>query len=374
MRMPDSNFVVHDYIVVPYITRTGSFLDGFKQLSMDTYTFRCPYCGDSQKKRNKTRGYIYKKSNVGYMMKCHNCGVSHGIRTFIKDVNPALANELRLEIFKANGKQVKNIVEFQEYVETITPEFTGIMQQHVDSRNQIETLHVKITDDTVPSDVLDYAVNRKLPLQELYYTENIVDVLMTIEKYKMRLDENSDCYNHLTDKMAICIPYFSDTGVLTHLQYRFIDNGNFRYLTVEIVESPYKIWGLHKVDKNATVYVFEGAFDAMMVNNSVAVAQGDMASVYEYLKSLEYDCVLVHDNDYRSNKQINKQVQQSIAKGASVVLYDDIFTEKDANAMVTDQKWDCDMLESYYKKRTFNGMRAKLELTRNSSLNRPVLS
>ena len=56
-----------------YIGLVSSRLQKFKKVKSDLYNFRCPICGDSQRNKNKARGYIYPvKGNTNY--KCHNCG------------------------------------------------------------------------------------------------------------------------------------------------------------------------------------------------------------------------------------------------------------------------------------------------------------
>ena len=61
------------YIDLKYIMMLSPRLDKFKKVRDNLFNFRCPYCGDSQKFRNKARGYFYKKKN-DFLYKCHNCG------------------------------------------------------------------------------------------------------------------------------------------------------------------------------------------------------------------------------------------------------------------------------------------------------------
>ena len=50
-----------------YIGLVSSRLPKFKKVKADLYNFRCPLCGDSQKQKNKARGYIYaKKADANY--------------------------------------------------------------------------------------------------------------------------------------------------------------------------------------------------------------------------------------------------------------------------------------------------------------------
>ena len=46
------------YIDTKYLNLASATLQKYKKLKPGVWTFRCPYCGDSKKHRNKTRGYI----------------------------------------------------------------------------------------------------------------------------------------------------------------------------------------------------------------------------------------------------------------------------------------------------------------------------
>ena len=41
-----------------YIGLISARLDKIKKVKPDLYNFRCPYCGDSKKHKNKKRGYL----------------------------------------------------------------------------------------------------------------------------------------------------------------------------------------------------------------------------------------------------------------------------------------------------------------------------
>ena len=88
-----------DLIDSKYIGLVSSRLQKFKRVKSDLYTFRCPICGDSQKNKNKTRGYIYPvKNNTNF--KCHNCGASLSFNNFLKQIDPVLHKQYTLEKFK----------------------------------------------------------------------------------------------------------------------------------------------------------------------------------------------------------------------------------------------------------------------------------
>ena len=80
------------HIDLKYVHLISPRLDKFKKLRDYLYNFRCPYCGDSEKFKNKARGYFYRvKDQMNY--RCHNCG--HGTTTgnVIKELDPDLYKE-----------------------------------------------------------------------------------------------------------------------------------------------------------------------------------------------------------------------------------------------------------------------------------------
>ena len=97
-----------DLVDSKYISLVSSRLQKFKKVKADLYNFRCPICGDSQKNKNKTRGYFYVvKNNTNF--KCHNCGASLSLNNFLKKIDTTLYKQYTLEKFK-EGHTGKNFV------------------------------------------------------------------------------------------------------------------------------------------------------------------------------------------------------------------------------------------------------------------------
>ena len=71
-----------DFVDVKYINLISSRFQNFKKVKNNLYNFRCCLCGDSQKNKNKARGYLYQvKNNTNF--KCHNCGVNISFNNFL---------------------------------------------------------------------------------------------------------------------------------------------------------------------------------------------------------------------------------------------------------------------------------------------------
>ena len=95
-----------DFIDIKYINLISSRFQKFKKVKPHLYNLRCPICGDSQKNKNKARGYLYRiKNNTNY--KCHNCGVNMSFNNFLKQIDPESHKQYVFEKFK-DGHAGKN--------------------------------------------------------------------------------------------------------------------------------------------------------------------------------------------------------------------------------------------------------------------------
>ena len=110
-----------DIIDSKYIGLVSSRLQKFKRVKADLFNFRCPICGDSQKHKNKARGYFYQvKTNTNY--KCHNCGASMSFNNFLKQIDSTLHKQYTMEKFK-EGFTGRNFVVDEPKLEFTKPIF-----------------------------------------------------------------------------------------------------------------------------------------------------------------------------------------------------------------------------------------------------------
>ena len=110
-----------DLVDAKYIGLVSSRLKKFKRVKENLFNFRCPICGDSQKHKNKARGYFYRvKNNINF--KCHNCGASLSFNNFLKHIDANLHKQYTLEKFK-EGHTGKNFVVEEPKFEFVKPVF-----------------------------------------------------------------------------------------------------------------------------------------------------------------------------------------------------------------------------------------------------------
>ena len=295
------------YVEIKYLNLLSTQLQRFKQKKPYLWNFRCPYCGDSQRNKNKARGFVFQlKGKLLY--KCHNCQISVPVEKLIQDVNPELYKEYRMEKFTSPKK--RDMRKLNKIV-SAAPVF-----------KQRDVLH-----DLTPLGNLnnshpakEYILNRKLPTEALYYTEKFMEWTNSVKP---------DTFQDITrDEGRIIIPFRDKEGSVFGFQGRSLSSSGLRYITVILEEGQPKIFGLNTIDYDKTIYITEGPFDSLLLHNAIAMAGAD-ASVSNLGDS---DIVFVYDNEPR-NVQITSRILKHISDGESVVIWPSAIKEKDINDM-----------------------------------------
>jgi predicted RNA-binding Zn-ribbon protein involved in translation (DUF1610 family) len=256
-----------------YANLVSSRLEKFKQVRNGVYTFRCPYCGDSEKHRNKTRGYFFAKKS-GLVYKCHNCGVGRSFGNFLKDHAADLHDEYVLERYKQGltGKG-RNVAD---------PDFKFEKPKFVKSQTDLPS--VASLNNSHPAK--GYLLGRGIPekyFSELYYAENFCQ--WTNQQKPTFRDVKKD-------HPRIIIPFIDTDGNWFGYQGRSLDfSDKMRYITIMLDEDHPKIYGLNRIKPQSTVYIVEGPFDSLFVENGVAMC-GDDVDVSSY----NWNHVYVYEN------------------------------------------------------------------------------
>jgi hypothetical protein len=145
-----------DLIDVKYIGLISSRLQKFKKVKPNLYNFRCTICGDSQKNKNRARGYLYSvKNNTNY--KCHNCGISLSFNNYLKDLDSSLYKQYTLEKFK-EGHTGKNFVVEEPKFEFTKPIFKKKINLPKASEVQIAR---------------EYLEKRKIDSEKFYFADKL---------------------------------------------------------------------------------------------------------------------------------------------------------------------------------------------------------
>jgi len=309
-----------------YIGLVSSRLEKFKKVKDNLYNFRCPICGDSQRNKNKTRGYIYRvKNNTNF--KCHNCGASMSFNNFIKTVDPTLHKQYTLEKFK-EGHTGRNFVVEAPKLEFTKPKFKKSIGLPKASSNPRAK---------------EYLTNRKIDPDKFYYADKFMEWTNS---------QKSTFSNIAKDEPRIVIPMYDESKNLIGFQGRALNSSPTKYITVMIDEDAPKIYGLNSIDKKLPVYVVEGPFDSTFVSNSVALCGSDGD-----VRCLEgSSIVFVYDNEPR-NREIVNRIGKCIDGGQTVVIWPNGIDQKDINDMVLAGH----EVMSVLKLNTYSGLEAKIK-------------
>jgi len=316
-----------DFVDVKYINLISVRFQKFKKVKHNLYNFRCPICGDSQKNKNKARGYLYQvKNNTNF--KCHNCGVNISFNNFLKQIDPVIYKQYTFEKFK-EGHTGKNFTVEEPVFHFETPKFKPKLDLPKASENP---------------DAKKYLESRKLNPDNYYYTEKFKEWTNSLRQTFDSTDK---------DEQRIIIPLFYQTN-LVGFQGRALGPSKVKYITIMIDDEAPKIYGLDEIKKDKTIYITEGPFDSTFIPNSIALcgADGDVA------KWGINDAVWIYDNEPR-NSEILSRISRVIGMGQKVVIWPSSIKEKDINDMVLSGLNVQTVIES----NTYSGLEAKLKFT-----------
>ena len=293
------------FIDLKYINVISPRLEKFSKKKDYLYNFRCPYCGDSKKNKNRARGFFFlKKSDMVY--KCHNCGVGRTLANFLKDMDVNLHDEYVMERYKRGltGGGTN----------TASPKFE--FEKPVFSRSENLKSLRKISELNKEHPAREYLANRHIPekyYHTLYYAEDFNEWAGTTDMFR---------------EGRIVIPLLDLSGNMIGYQGRSLQkDAMLRYITIMTDESHPKIFGLDRVNPDEKVYVTEGPFDSYFIRNAIAMCGSDVD-----LRSYDYQFIYTFDNEPRS-RQIVDKIASAINSGHNVVIYPSNIKEKDLNDM-----------------------------------------
>ena len=325
------------YLDSKYIGLISPRLEKFKKVREGLYNFRCPYCGDSSRNKNKTRGYIYRSKN-DYNFKCHNCGMSRSFTYFLKDRDRPLYDQYVMERY-SEGLTGKGSVTPEPEFKFETPKF-----RDKDICDELE----KISDLNTTHPARRYLVERGIPedhLKRLYYCPNFKE---WTNKHKKTFKDTQH------DDARIIIPLRGTDGKLFGYQGRSLDpKTQLRYITV-MLQDQQKIYGLDQVDETKQVFVVEGPFDSHFLGNAVAMCGSDVDH-----STLPYrDRVWAFDNEPRS-REITSKIERAIISGERVVIWPSHIEQKDMN----DMHLAGHDVQSIVKSNVFSGLQAQVKFS-----------
>ena len=313
------------YIDLKYIMMMSPRLEKFKKVRDNLFNFRCPYCGDSVKFRNKARGYFYKKKN-DFLYKCHNCGKGTTFGKVLQHIDPDTHKEYVMERYKDSSPTLQE------------PEFNFEAPKFKKKDSRLETL-TPINKLNGDHPARQFVESRQLP--EEFYSD-----LYLCHKFF----EWSKIHSQ-QEHPRLVIPFRDETGEVFAAQGRAFGKEVPKYLTIKFDDQP-KIFGLDRVDFSRRFYVVESQIDSMFLDNCLAVAGAD----FRYIPP--GDTTIVLDNEPRS-REIIKLMERLIHQEHELVIWPDTITQKDVNDMVLAGVQD---IQKLIDNNTYSGLEARMKL------------
>ena len=315
-----------DIIDSKYIGLVSSRLQKFKRVKADLFNFRCPICGDSQKHKNKARGYFYQvKTNTNY--KCHNCGASMSLNNFLKQIDSTLHKQYTMEKFK-EGFTGRNFVVDEPQLEFTKP----IFKKKIDLPRASEIPVAK-----------NYLEKRNLDASQFYFAA----------KFKEWTNTQKHTFDTIgRDESRIIIPMYDTDKNLIGFQGRSLGPNSVKYITVMLQDEAPKLFGLDKIDDTKPIYITEGPFDSTFLENSVAMCGSDLD-----IGSFGWSSYIwVFDNEPR-NREIIERINKTIDRGDQIVIWPSNILEKDINDMILSGH----NVKSIVESNTYSSLQAKIK-------------
>ena len=314
-----------DLVDSKYISLVSSRLQKFKRVKADLYNFRCPICGDSQKNKSKTRGYLYTiKADVNF--KCHNCGSSMTFSSFLKKIDTTMHKQYVFERFKNNKTGRGTVVEEPKF-KFEAPKFSPKMD--LPRASEISTAKL-------------YLEKRGLDPTKFYYTN----------KFKAWVNTLVEKFDNIEyDEPRIIIPIIYENQLIG-FQGRALGPNSVKYITIMLEDNAPKVYGIDKINEKKPIYIVEGPFDSHFLENSVAMVGADL-DIRPFGWS---NHIWVFDNEPR-NREIVNRISKTIDRGEQVVIWPNHILEKDLNDMVLSGH----DVQSIVESNTYEGLEAKLK-------------
>jgi hypothetical protein len=322
------------YIEDKYIGLFSARLNKFVKKNK-VYNFRCPYCNDSQKYKNKARGYLYPVKD-SYNFKCHNCAKSISFSNFLKDIDSSLYDNYVLEKFKGNGRrELKLEVSPPRQKPTFEKKYFDLPT--ISSLNKEHFARYYLEKRCIPEEKLN----------QFYYCENFKEWVNT-QKQTFKIIKQ--------DESRIIIPLIYEGNIFGFQGRSLSKNSNVKYITILLNDDIPKIYGLDDIDWSKNVYVLEGPIDSLFISNSIAMTGADVSvkSIPNYQKT---DFIFVYDNE-RRNKDIISRMEKTIQEGHAIVIWPNDLKYKDVNDMIIAGLNPEEIIQN----NTFRGLEARAKL------------
>lgn len=336
------------------VSRVSTFLENFTHKSTHLWNCSCPICGDFSKGRKKARFYIYKHPAGDTLnVRCHHCGFSSRLMSFIKFKFPDIFSEFVFAKYKND-----TTVSLESIFGVATP--TPGNEDRTIKNNLLDGLiNCRILSDNHPANI--FLESRKIPLEKrelFYYTDEIKRFINSVEPGKFKSYHN--------DHPRIVLPYYDESGNVFALAARSLSankgTNEPKYYTIKFDKTKTSIFGLERLRADySPIFAVEGPIDSLFLHNCIAVSGSSFDC--EFLRKHKDRAILIWDNEPRS-KEIVKLMYHHILLGYYVCMMPHkTLVGKDINEyFLNDPNLKSSDLETLIRKNTYRGIPALLHL------------
>jgi hypothetical protein len=304
-------------------------------------------CGDSKRNKSKKRAYFVEKKG-SFVYCCFNCGYYNGFDDFLKTFDYDLFCQMCVEHYNNTDELKKQYYEDNPNNEFKRPEFyTKTALKHLKKISSLKATH--------PAH--QYVMDRCIPTHfhwKLFYAPYFW-------KWVQENFPEQNIHIYEKDEPRLVIALLSQNQELYGVSCRsFIKKAKLKYITIMMQPNAPKIFNLDALDTDQRkCYCVEGAIDAMMIPNCVAMVGADLS-----LKDLELDkadWTMVYDNEPR-NKEIVGRMRRAIDKGMEVCIWPEDFKYKDMNEAIM-AGLSSEFVQSIIDNNTYSGVPAIVRLS-----------
>lgn len=346
LRLLDGAFFMSLFIDVKYLNQIGGRLPLFKKKDGYLWNCRCILCGDSTTKKNKARGYFFRKNN-DLFYKCHNCDASQHFGTYLKNFDANLHRQYVLERY-SNGENRRAHADPEEALKKLF----DVAPFEVPEPTLLDELMPRVSALPEDHEARIFCENRRIPrhqLSRLYFIDDMRKIGQISPKMRDKI---------VTAEPRLVLPFRNAAGKLVGVTCRAIRGEELRYIMVRIDEDAPQIFGLEDMNPLTTVYAVEGPIDSLFLPNAVAVG----GTGFGKLNELGVDrrrLTVVIDNQPR-NREVCAVYTKVIAAGYNVVIWPSRIEAKDINDLIMTGMTP-DEVRSLIDENTFSGPRATFE-------------
>lgn len=279
------------YIDLKYIGYISARLKQFTYKSSNsTGVIGCFIHSCERNDSRKKRGYFLNYKG-GVFFKCFHCGESTNLGQFIKQLDPLLFDEYKLELFR------------EKYQNKPTPIFTKpIKQKEVISPDDTLIPINELPDTSYPK---QYLTKRCIP-------DSVWNRFFLVKKFNLFASKINDSFTpRAKDTPRLILPYYNTDKEIIGYTCRAFGREQPKYINLRLTESEF-IYGLDVLNTTQPIIAVEGPIDSLLLDNAIAVS----GSTYDtpFLHQNKEQVIIVPDNDFRRNSAVCEQLKKAIIK------------------------------------------------------------